>query len=897
MAHGLRFQCACHYKGWMDMAEQSGKDRGLRAGCHVLCVILLGVLWGAKTLQAQPFDAPPTLLLNEILPHPESGAAWLELRNPTNRPIALAGWVLQFGNDRRFDLPASLPPVPPEGLVLIHFGAAEAAVRAIPGGMEVLSATPAHWNAEAGAVILTGPEGQTDAVIWGDAEPAGGVSAPARLRPEYGSLPRGFSFPAGDLCLRIPDEPPSLNGGWTDSGLWACRPADSASPGAPNPLPGPLVLRPADGTTIAATLGLAVIGLDWAERFTFQLARDSQFSDRVVEQTVEHHALSIPDLPAGDYYWRVRGEGSRGVGRWSNPRRLTRKSFDLGKALPKSGGDSGDVLCDEEHLPITLESEQVVACNLIGLELVVQHKDTRMVCLDKCGNRPPYHWDQEHDESLDAGGHNDHYCTRASLAMIANHEACPLSQDRISYYMFEEAGAASEAARDTGRIGDPRGDLGHGLGTPDQSAMLALDWIYGQPRGSSFVRQYSVDLFDDGDPTDTDSIREFIDDGRAVLYHNTWHSTAVDGYAVVRREEDGGTAEEIYYHVLDPGAFELGGWNTIEAFDDPYLRIVFPPREGVPIRCDEPEVYADTDGDGLVDFDETERLHTDPRNPDTDGDGLPDKIDMLGYLFLPDGTPSWREPDIDEDGRRKELDPDNDKRRDNGVGDGCEDADLDGFFTPGGTETDNFDGTDDAVLLNPRCYSGYLRVQGEAAVTGMPGASTLTREEIELEPRRPHSNDEYAYEHRWSIDSGPISIPMFGGSITSQGSGDGAGQARVRIEIDEEGQYRIVTDTRPRIGAYAITTTAPGMAPRIEEEDFHFAFGDHHFEYLSPDVPPSVRADLEAMGPGNVFEGVVETTEDGRRRLAGQDRPTIPNVGVTGQALRRWEIWLDPPRP
>jgi hypothetical protein len=45
-------------------------------------------------------------------------------------------------------------------------------------------------------------------------------------------------------------------------------------------------------------------------------------------------------------------------------------------------------------------------------------------------------------------------------------------------------------------------------------------------------------------------------------------------------------------------------------------------------RAQEPQVSKDSDGDGLVDFDENERFRTAPNNKDSDKDGVPDKEDI-----------------------------------------------------------------------------------------------------------------------------------------------------------------------------------------------------------------------------------------------------------------------------
>ena len=63
-----------------------------------------------------------------------------------------------------------------------------------------------------------------------------------------------------------------------------------------------------------------------------------------------------------------------------------------------------------------------------------------------------------------------------------------------------------------------------------------------------------------------------------------------------------------------------------------------PPSGNPTGRKQEPGVTTDTDGDGIVDFDETVRFGTDPNKRDTDGDCVPDKLDMHSYLYSPHGV-------------------------------------------------------------------------------------------------------------------------------------------------------------------------------------------------------------------------------------------------------------------
>jgi hypothetical protein len=112
---------------------------------------------------------------------------------------------------------------------------------------------------------------------------------------------------------------------------------------------------------------------------------------------------------------------------------------------------------------------------------------------------------------------------------------------------------------------------------------------------------------------------------------------------------------------------------------------------------DEPEIKLDSDGDGMVDFDEVQRFGTNPNDPDTEKDNLKDKQDVRGSIFDDHFgyavTQDLLGRDKDGDGLKMELDVDSD---DGGCFDGMEDYDYDGKFVE--PETWNFDDGDDACI-------------------------------------------------------------------------------------------------------------------------------------------------------------------------------------------------------
>ena len=113
------------------------------------------------------------------------------------------------------------------------------------------------------------------------------------------------------------------------------------------------------------------------------------------------------------------------------------------------------------------------------------------------------------------------------------------------------------------------------------------------------------------------------------------------------------------------------GYRQFENWGSPMADISVTP------RSDEPAIWSDADGDGVMDWDEQNRFHTMATYANSDDDWVQDKQDLREYVFDGAGAYSLRGADFDADGRRKELDADNDN--DTSV-DGCEDSDRDGKY-------------------------------------------------------------------------------------------------------------------------------------------------------------------------------------------------------------------------
>jgi hypothetical protein len=830
----------------------------------ITIIVILSILLTPDRAYTQIAADQGYLLINEI-GLSETSIEYVELYNPTPNPVSLADRALTFANPTvtvYFDSDA--PDCPPGGLVLISSGTEftdlepNTTVLLMPD----LQTVKSSWN------YLTTVDFGPDILYWGVSsdDPNAGIYPNPPILPPYEVLDHEHSIVNhGDVILRVPG---NIDTGTSDE-TWAWRGSDHASPGKPNPLPGSWLMLPSEGARIASDFALGISGLEWATSYQFQVARDRSFTDMLIDETVSVPTLFIESLSPGEYGWRCRGITEDADGPWSPIKTLTREAFDIEDLLPPQTPSTLKSMSGRSanHRRIVdIHQEPAVSGKWVGLSHQSQRKDTNMVCIDGCRMDGQFPWNTEHPENMMLPPYNYKYCARACLAMIAAQYGNTLSQDRISYYIFQEARNMSQSAVTVGHLDDPYKDLGYDLGVLLIDINMTLDWIYGLPFGSSF-RSPNTDLIFDNPTPETDSIKEFIDLDRAIIRGLNGHATLIDGYAVVTTGDASIQIETTYLKVIDPWFPAGNGGTTWIGFDAwPTAWYFFPPDSGTPSRVDEPELSMDSDGDGLIDFDETHRFKTDPLDHDTDGDGVKDMQDIVTYCFNPDGTYHRQSRDIDQDTKPKELDPDNDSATDTTAHDGCEDENKDGFYN-GARETNCMDASDDFSVINPQCVRGTLSRETHAFRHDAEiNLEYHYVEKITLAVGDPYS-DEYIHTHTYmqSIDS----IDSIGSTIV--GSDSQSGLAKGKLEFDETtGEYFLITDTQTPDNPFTTTVTFFGFQQVMS-------------------VPFLYTIDNDARWPlGTPIE------EDGGLVLRGNwENPAAMNA--YGPTFVEWEIWLSTP--
>jgi hypothetical protein len=635
-----------------------------------------------------PLQAADTVkvVLAEVLFAPAPAAtSFVELANVGTKAVDLSSLVLRI-DTLVMPLPRLTEPLAPGGRVLVRFdggGTIEGNVVHAPSDFAL--------RAEGGTVTLLWNDDRViDRVAWGDVSDA--------IMPPRGGIPPA-RVDAGSSFGR----PPGANqpGASTD---WVIYPADQVTPGRANPLPAVAQLLPLNGAILQATAAnLSWYPVPGAVRYRVQLARDTTFAQTILDQTINVATVNSGQLAAGAYWWRVQAIPNDGpAAAWSHPSRIEfeGRSGGGGADGDTSGEDDGDADASAALGDPYLQDIPPVT---LPVPMIYQHKDGPMLLLEsqqsgglRTAGRPPgmpHAWDRDH-RTLDQHDPADNMnCGLATMAMLNRFYGGDLTQDRIGYEVFGPNVANYEARIPAGlvlsgttlreRTPGPERDLNYGYGLWNRQFVAAGIFALGAPPGpgSGFGPGYTVL------PTLWNTIVQEIHAGRPLAGIIPGHLLVIRGYEIRNGKR--------LIWVNDPWSGPYAMYFNSGPSD---VQAVFAWPSHPAIGHLEPESKRDSDGDGVWDFDEVNRFHTNPNKADSDADGVSDKQDIesgvyedehrLGYAW----NPSYGSPgrDFDADGKAPELDFDSDN---GGCKDGDEDVSHDGYRDS--TETGNFDQTDD----------------------------------------------------------------------------------------------------------------------------------------------------------------------------------------------------------
>ena len=617
--------------------------------------------------------APGHLTITEVQPREGSVTpAFVELVNRARVPVSVAGVTVSDEDGVSFAIPAAAQDLPPGGLALVYFDGLGPAADDYDAsdGLIALHASVASPFDPAGDQVALYREpslaaaGMLDFVAWGtpptgrDSKAVGARlwGSGAYVKAEAGGEATGL-VPAGAAVALIPGERPGL----VDS--WAFYPPGSSTPGQPNGLPPTSVHIPPDGAVVLRQgFSLAWYSVEGAARYRLQLADDAAFTAVVLDMELDVTSYSPPTAPpAGDYFWRIAAINAGGAhGAFSLAARVIIVEVEpLILPVPPIEGPTVFAASAIQAPLATLQDATWDVDYLNSLAPILQRKDTNMLCWDgddESGARRP--WDGPHtDRPSDHSRHGRNYCARASIAMVNRYYGGDLSQDRLSYKHFSTVNGPLLQA------------LGHDTPLQIDDGRRLLSWA---------LNDQAIEMSLDK-PT-FEQLQQWTTEKRPVL-------SGIPGHAIVLR----GVATYVGTNPALAGKrFVL--WNDpwdavmkITEYESMAITNTRVPRGNPTGRQQEASVTKDTDGDGIVDFDETVRFGTNPNNRDTDGDCVPDKIDMHTYLYAPHGVYALGTPDWDGDGLRAELDRDADG---GGMIDGDEDANWNGHQE--GRETDAY---------------------------------------------------------------------------------------------------------------------------------------------------------------------------------------------------------------
>lgn len=463
----------------------------------------------------------------------------------------------------------------------------------------------------------------------------------------------------------------------------------------------------------------------------YKLTIIESVSGDTVYNGMKHRAYYDKELEAGTYEWSVR------VVFWSDKYSVSNPWIDHYTIWKRKTVKICNDFSDEHYLRVPQYAV---------------HKDTRMLVPNwgELAEFPEISWDHPdvfvynqipYDSYLFLPRPNDLFlevswrCWVAGAQMLNHFYKGNLTQDEIKFHgktsAFEdiEINGNHYSKLEKDKIAGAFGLGGAGSGATAE-LFAVLMWAL-NIEDQSQMDYWSTEKWDsEGNIYDemarsltADDVVPYINAGRPMYVGQNFprHIMILDGYRY--------SGNEFQIHLVNISNGGEAEWVPSSSYS--MCLYIVPPIVSNPKMSDH-RVHIDSDGDGIVDFDEVERFKTNPFKKDSDGDDIDDKVEIFSYTIKEEFVSKetcfnpksgydesvdahigdYMNPydallcrvekyaDIDGDSARAELDVDSDHPNNDGLPDGAEDLNHNGYVDNG--ETDPYNISDDySANFNP----------------------------------------------------------------------------------------------------------------------------------------------------------------------------------------------------
>lgn len=357
---------------------------------------------------------------------------------------------------------------------------------------------------------------------------------------------------------------------------------------APIPLP---IKRTANKPVIRRIPGEPDILFSWTpvdgiDEYRFILRDQNQ--NVVVDQITAMTSLKIP-LAQGNYSWTVLG----------------RDEFSDPIYYVTDNGDS--VIQIYENIGIEDANINTDIYKQLQIQRLAARRDTRMLNLGYMGESYKYSWDRPNLEATSYEPHENSRCWAVAIEVMNHYYGGNLTQDEIVYRakFKENDPLLSPFYRDAGVM-----EIDSATGALVGSTSETLKWA---------LHVNSLN-YQEGAPSYA-TVKNAIDHGKLVFIGVHEHNMVIYGYV-------GDASDYAFYYAFIDNDGNVG--NSL-FYDKPILKYAIPDVVYGNVEMSDIRVHRDSDNDGITDFEEEERFHTNPLLVDSDNDGIEDKREIYNY--------------------------------------------------------------------------------------------------------------------------------------------------------------------------------------------------------------------------------------------------------------------------